>query len=107
MDYLNNSISDAESVSRICPLDVRSTKRGKGLTDWIKDWSKVVTKLEGEGIKKDKNYNKHMIKPCKMIASIGPTGSGKSNALLEFLSRKNGSFCEVILFSGSTTDEDL
>ena len=77
------------------------------MTDTIKDWSKVVKNLEGESIKKDKNYNKHMIKPCKMIASIGPTGSGKSNALLEFLSRKNGSFCEVILFSGSTTDEDL
>lgn len=77
------------------------------MSDTIKDWSKVVKKVEGEGIKNDKNYSKHMIKPCKMIASIGPTGSGKSNALLEFLSRKNNSFCEVILFSGSTTDEDL
>ena len=75
--------------------------------DKIRNWGELAKKTEGTGIKPDKNYNKHLIKPCKMISIIGPTGSGKSNALLEFLSRKNNAFHEIILFTGSTTDEDL
>ena len=76
--------------------------------DKIKNWTKIAQKKKvGGSIEPDKNYPKHEIKPCKMIACIGPTGSGKSNALLEFLSRKNDAFHEIILFTGSTTDEDL
>jgi ABC-type dipeptide/oligopeptide/nickel transport system ATPase component len=76
--------------------------------DNIKDWYKIANK-SGEGItrKLDKNFNKHLIKPCQMISIIGQTGSGKSQAILEFLSRKNDAFYRIILFSGSTTDEPL
>ncbi len=55
--------------------------------------------------KRDKNYKNHFIEPCSMILSIGPTGSGKSLGLLNLLQRKNESFCRVVIFSGSSTDE--
>jgi arsenate reductase-like glutaredoxin family protein len=76
--------------------------------DEIKDWYKIAGK-SGCGInyKNDKNFSKHYIKPCQMISIIGSTGSGKSKALLEFLSRKNDAFYEITIFSGSTTDEPL
>jgi ribosome biogenesis GTPase A len=62
----------------------------KQFKDNIKDWYKIASK-EGTGItrKVDKNYNKHYIKPCMMISIIGQTGSGKSQAICELLSRKN------------------
>jgi len=65
------------------------------------------TEVKSTGPKKDKNFNKHMILPNSMIGIIGGTGSGKSNALLNFLSLKNEVFTEIIIFSGSTTDEPL
>jgi ABC-type dipeptide/oligopeptide/nickel transport system ATPase component len=76
--------------------------------DEIKDWYKIAGS-SGCGInyKNDKNFNKHHIKPCMMISIIGQTGSGKSKALLEFLSRKNDAFYDITIFSGSTTDEPL
>ena len=76
--------------------------------DEIKDWYKIAGK-SGCGIKykNDKNFTKHYIKPCMMMSIIGQTGSGKSKALLEFLSRKNDAFYDIIIFSGSTTDEPL
>ena len=76
--------------------------------DNIKNWYEIANK-SGEGItrKIDKNFNKHLIKPCQMISIIGQTGSGKSQSILEFLSRKNDAFYKIILFSGSTTDEPL
>ena len=76
--------------------------------DSIKDWYAVAGK---EGVatkwKPDKNFNKHLIKPCQMISIIGPTGAGKSQCIVDFLSRKNDAFYRIILFSGSTTDESL
>ena len=76
--------------------------------DKIKNWYEVANK-SGQGItrKLDKNYSKHLIKPCMMISVIGATGSGKSTALIEFLERKNESFYEITIFSGSTADEPL
>ena len=76
--------------------------------DVITDWTKVFAKGEGlKQIEPDKNFEKHMIKPCKMVVIVGSTGAGKSTALVEFMSRKNDSFVEIILFTGSTTDEIL
>jgi Poxvirus A32 protein len=75
----------------------------KNITNWYKE-------LKGGEIKKpklDSNFTKHHILPCSMILCIGGTGSGKSNALIEFLSRKNNAFYDIIIFSGSTTDEPL
>jgi len=42
-----------------------------------------------------------------MILCIGGTGSGKTNALLNFISRKNNAFYDIIIFSGSSVDEPL
>jgi ABC-type dipeptide/oligopeptide/nickel transport system ATPase component len=76
--------------------------------DEIKDWYKIAGK-SGCGIKfkNDKNFSKHYIKPCQMISIIGQTGSGKSKAVLEFLSRKNDAFYDITVFSGSSVDEPL
>ena len=64
----------------------------------IRDWYKLTKKA---GIKKDKHYNQHMIDAGSMILCIGGTGSGKSTALLEFLSRCPEKYYEIHLFSGS------
>ena len=84
------------------------TKAPNPFKDEITDWYKIC-QVEGTGIQRkvDKNFNRHFIKPCQMISVIGPTGAGKSKAIVEFLSRKNDAFYKIILFSGSTTDEPL
>jgi ABC-type dipeptide/oligopeptide/nickel transport system ATPase component len=73
--------------------------------DEINNWYQFTDKTDTP--KLDKNFKKHGIKPCQMISIIGQTGSGKSQAILELLSRKNDAFFRIILFSGSTTDEPL
>jgi len=70
----------------------------------IKNFYSILPK---PSIKKDANFKNHMIEPNSMIACIGGTGTGKSNALVNFLSLKNDSFHEIIIFSGSTTEEPL
>jgi hypothetical protein len=40
-----------------------------------------------------------------MIASIGMTGCGKTNALMNFLDKKRDAFHDIIIFTGSTTEE--
>ena len=76
--------------------------------DKINDWYEISNKGgHSEKLNVDKNYSRHFIKPCSMISIVGSTGSGKSTALLEFLNRKNNAFYEIILFTGSTTDEPL
>eukprot|EP01039_Chlorochromonas_danica_P011492 gene11492-12863_t len=55
----------------------------------------------------DPTYPKHLIKQNSMMLVIGPTGSGKTNAVLEFLHRKNEQFFEIIIFTGSSSDEPL
>jgi hypothetical protein len=74
----------------------------------ITNWTALAIK-EGEGhkFKKDRNYHKHYINPCVMIGVVGPTGSGKSNWICEFLSRKQESFYQIIYFTASTSDEPL
>ena len=42
-----------------------------------------------------------------MVMCIGGTDSGKTNALIDFLSRKSNAFYDIILFTGSTVDEPL
>jgi len=74
--------------------------------DKMNDWYKI-SGAKNTQVKKDKHYKNHFINPCSMILIIGPTGSGKSTALIEFLSRKNESFYQIIICSFSTTDEPL
>jgi len=63
----------------------------------IKDWYKET---KGTGFKKGKEFKNHEIEPASMIGLIGQSGSGKSTALIEFISRAP-KFSEILLFSGS------
>lgn len=75
--------------------------------DTVTNWyTKLPAHLKRES-KVDKNFKKHMILPNSMICCIGGTGAGKTNALMEFLSRKNEAFYEIVIFTGSTSDEPL
>ena len=76
----------------------------------IRNWSEIIDKTsntKNETIPNDKRFKLHHIPPGAQISVIGPTGSGKSNFLLEFLSLKNNSFYEITIFSGSSVDEKL
>jgi len=83
-------------------------KPSKKSSDIIPDYTKLAVK-EGEGCchKCDENFHNHYIKPCQTIGVIGPTGSGKSNWVVDFINRKNNVFYEIIYFTGSTADEAL
>lgn len=76
------------------------------MSDLINNWyTKVNTQVKK--VKKNKNFNKHHIEPNSMITCIGGTGSGKTNALIEFLNRNNECFYKIIIFTASTADEPL
>ena len=64
-------------------------------------------KLNIKGNKLPKNWNKHHIMHNSMILAIGGTGTGKTNALLNYINRSSGEFHKIIVFSASTTDEPL
>lgn len=72
------------------------------------DWYAQATKdLKEKPIENDPNFANHMIKPCSMIGLFGSTGCGKSTVLVEFLHRCNNFFYEIVIYSGSSTDEPL
>lgn len=77
------------------------------MTDKIKNYYELLDKNLKRETKRDKHYKKHHIEPNSMICCIGGTGSGKTNALIDFLTRKNEAFYDIIIFSGSTTEEPL
>lgn len=74
----------------------------------ITNWYAVAEK-EGlaKKIKRDKTYANHRIEPNSQIIVIGATNSGKSNSVLDFLSRKLNSFYRVIVFNDFSTDEAI
>ena len=72
-------------------------------TNW---YEKLPKKDSKDTIKRDANYKDHMIEPCSMIVCIGGTGKGKTNSVIDFISKKN-TFCDILIYSGSTTDEPL
>jgi len=89
-------------------LYIKKIKKMNGFSDSTKNWTEAANKKGcGNKIKPDKNFKKHMIKPCSQIAVVGPTGSGKTNFVIDFLSRKPDAFYRIIYFSGSTSDEPL
>ena len=57
--------------------------------------------------KLNKTFKNHHILPTSMIAVLGGTGSGKSNAIIDFINRSNGTFYEIIVFNPVSTDEPL
>ena len=77
------------------------------MSDKIKNYYDLLDKSLKRENKFDKNYKKHYIQPNSMICCIGGTGSGKTNALIDFLTRKNEAFYDIIILSGSTTSEPL
>ena len=71
------------------------------------NWYEKLPKHLKQDNSVDKHYKNHMIKPRSMITCIAPTGGGKTNALVDFLNRKNESFYQVILFNPVSVDEPL
>jgi hypothetical protein len=63
--------------------------------------------IKSKPVKRDKNFNKHHIEPNSRLLLIGGSGTGKSNALTNFLDKKRDAFHDIIIFSGSTADEPL
>jgi hypothetical protein len=57
--------------------------------------------------KKTVGYNNHLIDKNSRILLIGASGSGKTNALLNFIEKSSGEFHKIIIASFSTTDEAL
>jgi hypothetical protein len=64
-------------------------------------------KLGIKGSTQPKTWEKtHMYNKCHTLC-CGGTGSGKSNALINYISRSSGEFYKIIVCSFSTTDEPL
>jgi hypothetical protein len=55
----------------------------------------------------DKNFKKHHILPKSMIMAIGGTGTGKTNALMDLLDKKNDQWYKIIIFNPNNSDEPL
>jgi len=56
---------------------------------------------------KSKTYKNHFIDRNSRILMIGSSGTGKSNALINFIEKTSGDFHKIIICSFSTTDEPL
>ena len=54
-----------------------------------------------------KNWKNHHIYHNSMILCVGGTGTGKTNAFVDYLSRTSGEFHKIIIISFSTLDEPL
>jgi hypothetical protein len=71
---------------------------------------KIVNFYDKFGIKgsaRPKTWEKtHMYNKCHTLC-LGGTGSGKSNSLINYISRSSGEFYKIIICSFSTTDEPL
>lgn len=75
--------------------------------DKITNWYERLPENLKRETKLDKNFKKHYILPTSMICAIGSTGSGKTLALIDWLMRCPEKFYEIIIYTGSTTDEPL
>jgi len=73
------------------------------VTNWYKQLPKHFKKESG----KDTTFKNHLVKPNSMMLICGQTGSGKSNALVDYISRSSGSFYDIIIYTGSSKDEPL
>ena len=67
----------------------------------------LYDKLGIKGSTRPKTWEKHhMFNKCHTLC-LGGTGSGKSNALINYISRSSSEFFTIIVCSFSTTDEPL
>ena len=65
--------------------------------DKVKNYYELLPSNLKKENKVDKIFKKHYIRPCSMIACIGSTGAGKTNSLIDFLTRKNEAFYDILL----------
>jgi len=72
----------------------------------INFYEKIPKDIKNE-TKLDKNFKNHYILPNSMIAIIGGTGSGKSNALCNLISKQSNKYYDIIIFNPVSTDEPL
>ncbi len=76
------------------------------MTDIINFYDHLPKHLKNE-TKVDKNFKQHYILPNSMICLIGGSGSGKTNAILNWLSKVPDKFYQIIIFNANSTDEPL
>ena len=72
-----------------------------------KEIIKFYEKLHIKGSALPKTWKKHHIFNNSMILCLGGTGTGKTNALINYISRSSTEFSDVIVCSFSTVDEPL
>jgi len=81
--------------------------------DTITNWSEKFSDNKKDNNKEyDATFKKHYIKNKNVLAClIGPTGSGKTTTIIDFLTRTNYKgylpFYDIYYFTASTSDEDL
>ncbi len=63
--------------------------------------------LPKEKDKSPKGYKNHLIDKNSRILMIGASGSGKTNALINYIEMSSGEYSQIIICSFSTTDEPL
>ncbi len=66
-----------------------------------------LSKEDKSETKLDKHFKNHYILPNSMIGIIGGTGSGKSNALLNLISKQSNKYFDIIIFNPVSVDEPL
>ena len=76
------------------------------MSDIINFYEHLPKHLKAE-VKLDKNFKKHFILPNSMICIIGGSGSGKTNAILNWLSKCDDKFYKIIILNANSTDEPL
>ena len=72
----------------------------------INFYEKLPKHLKSE-TKLDKHFKQHYILPNSMVCIIGGSGAGKTNAILNWLSRCNDKFYDIIIFNANSTNEPL
>jgi len=76
------------------------------MTEIINFYDKLPKHLKSE-TKLDKHFKQHYILPNSMIAIIGGSGAGKTNSILNWLSRCSDKFYDIIIFNANSTNEPL
>ncbi len=75
------------------------------MADVVNWYDKIPNEINKK--KLPKNWKNHHIYHKSMILCVGGIGTGKTNALIDYLSRTSGEFHKIIIVSFSTLDEAL
>lgn len=71
------------------------------------DLTNFYSLLPKDKEKHPKGYKKHLIDKNSRVLMIGASGSGKTNALINYIEMSSGEYTQIIICSFSTTDEPL